>query len=550
VVLLLVGVFALLPSMRLLVEIATSLAGPQRSAVLATLGSPDTWRATRHSLEVGIGGTALAVLYGAIFACLVSLTPVRARHWLVFGFVVQALLPPQVVALAWLQMWLPLRGQIAAAGFDAVMSVGNPLQSRGGIIALLGLHYAPLVFLTLRAGLLNLPPEVLEAARVSGATPWRALWRVILPLLAPALSAGAALAFVSSIGNFGIPAFLGIPANYLVLPTLIYRELSGFGPSAMPAALTLSVLVALLAVAGVWVQRLSLRGGHYRVMAERRLQAPFDLGCWQGPVALAAHGLVWLLLLAPMAALMGKSLSPALGVALSWDNLSLEHYAYVLIGNDATLRALRNSVSMSLAAAGVLAAISVVLAYQLEYRRSVWVRRLLPAVEFPYVIPGVVLAIAMILLYLPPLPLVGGTLFNTLWIIFLAYLARFLTIQLRPVMSGFMQMPHEMLEAAEVCGASFGRRLRRVIVPLILPSVTAGAMLVFLLAMNELTVSALLWATGTETLGVVVFSLEQGGESAAASALGVVSITATLLAMAVASWWGRQLPEGVLPWRA
>ncbi len=541
---------ALLPLLRLLLEVGMALAGSTRPAVLATLMSADTWRATQHTLEVGLGGTLFAVVYGVAMALLVSLTPIRGRHWLVFGFVIQALLPPQVVALAWLQLWLPVRNQLLGMGFESLASMGNPLQSREGIILLLGLHYAPLVFLTLRAGLLNLPPEVVEAARVSGANPWRTLRLVILPLLTPALAAGAALAFVSSIGNFGIPAFLGIPADYLVLPTLIYRELSGFGPAALPAALTLSIVVALLAAAGVVVQRMSLRGGHFRVIAARRLDAPFHLGRWQGPMTVAAHGLVLLLLLAPLLALLAKSLSPGLGIPLTWASVTLEHYVYALIENETTLRAFRNSVAMSVSAALVLAALSMVLAYHLEYRRNVWVRRLMPVVELPYVIPGVVLAIAMILLYLKPLPLLGVSLFNTVWIIFLAYLARFMTIQLRPVMSGFMQMPHEMLEAAEVCGAGFLRRLRRVIIPLLMPSMSAGAMLVTLLAMNELTVSALLWSTGTETLGVVVFGLEQGGESAAASAVGMVSIAATLLVMALASWLGRHLPEGVLPWRA
>lgn len=541
---------ALLPVARLVLELALALMGPSRSAVTAALLADDTWRATRHSLQVALGGTLVSVLYGTLIALLVSLTPLRARHWLVFGFVIQALLPPQVVALAWLQLWLPLRNLLIAVGFESLQGVANPLQSPGGIILLLGLHYAPLVFLTLRAGLLNLPAEVVEAARVSGAGPWRVLLRVILPLLAPALVAGAALAFVSSIGNFGIPAFLGIPADYLVLPTMIYRELSGFGPSAMPTAITLSMLVGLLAALGVLLQRLSLRGGHYRVIAARRLEAPFDLGPWQPVAGLLVHVMVAVLLLAPLSALVAKSISPGLGIPLGWANLTLEHYQYVLFQNETTLRAFRNSLLLSSGAAAVLAALSVVLAYHLEYRRHAGLRRLMPMVELPYVIPGVVLAIAMILLYLKPLPLLGLSLFNTVWIIFLAYLARFLAIQLRPVLSGFMQLPHEMLEAAEVAGAALLRRLWRIIVPLLLPSVTAGAMLVILLALNELTVSALLWATGTETLGVVVFGLEQGGESAAASAVGVVSIAAMLLVMALASWWGRHLPEGVLPWRA
>jgi len=548
--LLFLGLFSLLPAIYLAVQTGLALMGPTREAVWATLTSNDAWRASRHTLEVGLGGTLLALVYGLVFALFVTLTPARPRQWLVFAFVIQALLPPQVVALAWTQLWLPLKNMMIAHGWESWQAISNPLQSREGIILLLGIHYAPLVFLTVRAGLLNLSPEVIEAARVCGASPRTILFRVILPLVLPSTVAGGALAFVSCIGNFGIPAFLGIPGDYLVLPTLIYRELSGFGPAAIPNALVLSAVVALLAALGMGVQRVVLKRGRFDVIAARLKVAPFHLGRGQQPVALALTVWVSLLLLAPLLALLDKSVSPGLGIALTPANLSLDHYSYVLLHNDATLRAFVNSVSLSLGSAGVLAVVSLFLAYQMEYRRSVLLRRLMPWIEVPYVIPGVVLAIAMILLYLKPLPILGWSLYNTLWIIFFAYLARFLTIQLRPVLSGFMQMPRDMLEAAEVFGGSLLSRMRRIIVPLILPSVTAGALLVMLLSLNELTVSALLWASGTETLGVLVFGLEQGGESAAASAVGVISILLTLLCMLLASRLGRRLPEGVLPWRA
>jgi iron(III) transport system permease protein len=544
------AVFCLLPTVYLALQMGGAMFGPARQAVLATLMSADAWQATLHTLEVGLGGTALALIYGLVFALFVSLTPARPRQWLVFAFVLQALLPPQVVALAWTQLWLPLKNTLIAQGWDSWQEVTNPLQSREGIILLLGIHYAPLVFLTVRAGLLNLSPEVIEAARVCGASPRGILRRVILPLVLPALVAGGALAFVSCIGNFGIPAFLGIPGDYLVLPTLIYRELSGFGPAAIPSALVLSAVVALLAGLGMALQRVFLTGGRREVIATRLKVAPFHLGRWQTPVAIGLTLWVSALLLAPLLALLAKSVSPGLGIALTWANLSLDHYRYVLLQNDATWRAFANSVSLSVGSAVVLAVVSLFLAYQVVYRRSGLLRSLLPWIEVPYVIPGVVLSMAMILLYLKPLPLVGWSFYNTLWILFFAYLARFLTIQLRPVLSGFMQMPREMLEAAEVFGGSFASCMWHIVVPLILPSVTAGALLVMLLSLNELTVSALLWATGTETLGVLVFGLEQGGESAAASAVGILSIVITLLCMLLASWLGRHLPEGVLPWRA
>ncbi|MEO7241863.1 MAG: iron ABC transporter permease [Variovorax sp.] len=540
--------FALLPVARLVVELVGGLLGSERKAMLSVLMASSTRTATWHSIEVGVVGTLIASVYGLTVASLVTLTNVRFRNWMVYAFVVQAMLPPQVVALAWLQIWAPLRELLQGWGWQSASAFGNPFQGRGGIMLLLGIHYAPLVFLTVRAGLLNLPAEVIEAARVSGARPSVVLTRVIWPLITPALAAGSALAFVSAIGNFGIPAFLGIPANYLVLPTLIYRELSGFGSSAIPNATMLSLVVSVLAGIGILVQHRFANRGHFKVTPSRPGGAPFLLQRARPWIEASLLALLLLLLVAPMAALVAKSLRPAPGVPLTWATVTLENYVYVLKDNDATVRAFVNSIGMSVAAAAVLSVVALVMAYLIEYRRNAWLKRLDYLVEVPYVLPGVVLSIGMILLYLKPV--FGISIYNTIGIIFLAYLARFLVIQLRPIVGGFQQLPVEMLEAAEVFGAPFARRLRRIVVPLLLPSITAGAMLVVLLALNELTISALLWSSGSETLGVAVFNLEQGGESAAAAAIGIVSVVVANVIMLLASIAGRNLPPGVLPWRA
>ncbi|HQX57931.1 MAG: iron ABC transporter permease [Rhodoferax sp.] len=540
--------FALLPVARLAIELVLGLLGDQRAAMVGALQSSSTLTASWHSIEVAVVGALIASIYGLVVASLVTLTNVRYRNWIVYAFVVQAMLPPQVVALAWLQIWSPLRGLLQSMGWENAAAFGNPLQGRAGIMALLGIHYAPLVFLTVRAGLLNVPAEVIEAARVSGARPRVVLLRVIWPLVTPALAAGAALAFVSCIGNFGIPAFLGIPANYLVLPTLIYRELSGFGSSAIPTATMLSLVVSVLAGLGILVQHWFANKGHFKVTPSRAADPPFLLHRARVWVEVALLTLLLVLLLAPLAALLAKSLSPAPGVPLTWASATMDHYVYVLKGNDATVRAFVNSIAMSMGAAAVLATVALFMAYLMEYRKNRWLKRLDYLIEVPYVLPGVVLSIAMILLYLKPV--FGISLYNTLGIIFLAYLARFLAIQLRPIIGGFQQLPVEMLEAAEVFGAPLLRRLRTIVIPLLLPSVTAGAMLVVLLALNELTISALLWSSGAETLGVAVFNLEQGGESAAAAAIGIVSVAVANSIMLLASIAGRRLPSGVLPWRA
>ena len=150
--------------------------------------------------------------------------------------------------------------------------------------------------------------------------------------------------------------------------------------------------------------------------------------------------------------------------------------------------------------------------------------------------------------FLRPLPLLHVSLYGTLWIILAAYLARFLVLALRTTAAGYRQIHGALEEAAAIAGAGLWRRIATVILPLAVPAIAAGALLVFLIALNELTVSALLWSAGHETLGVVVFSLEQGGDSTLAAALSVLVVIATVALMGLASLAARRLPEGVLPW--
>jgi iron(III) transport system permease protein len=361
--------------------------------------------------------------------------------------------------------------------------------------------------------------------------------------------AGGALSFVSAIGNFGIPAFLGIPAGYTVLPTLIYQRLASFGPAIIAETAVLSVLVGLLAAAGFAVQAAMLRRRDFRLAGTARPPAVFRLGRARAVAEVAAWAVIAVILLAPLAGLVATALVSAYGVPLSPATVTLRNFAEVLFRQDATVRAFRNSFLLAGGAALVLMLVSVPFAYLVIWRKGRFAALLNGAAEVPYALPGIVLGIAAILLFIRPLPILGVSLYNTIWIILLAYLARFLVLCVRPVTSALLQVDRSLEEAARMTGASFAFRLRTVILPILAPAAAAGGLLVFMTAFNELTVSALLWSAGNETLGVVVFNLEDAGLSVLASAVSVVSVAATVCLMLLASLLGRHLPPGVIPWR-
>jgi iron(III) transport system permease protein len=535
-----------LPMGRIVVEALLPGGVADLQAFAARLGKASALRATWHTLDTAVCGALIALALGTAFAVAVSMTDLPGKRVIGFLFLLPLMIAPQVTALAFLQLLGPSSALLGALGLAPPPGTANPLQGRGGIIFLYGIQHAPIVFITLRAGFARIPRDLTEAARASGAGALATLGSIILPIAAPYFAAAAALAFVSGVGNFGIPALLGLPVNYLTLATLIYQKLSSFGPSVLPEVAALSTLIGLIALVGVACQSLALRGTGHRL--GNGTPATFALGAWRWPLGLAAWAIVGVILVLPALALLATSLVPTVGVKLSLATVTLDNFAEVLTRQAATLRAFRNSFWLSGAAALILAVLAVPLVVA-GRGFSARVRRwLFGSLTLAYAVPGIVLAIACILLFLRPLPLIGS-LYGTAAIILVAYLMRFATLALQPVEAAIGQIAGDLTEAAAVSGAGPLRRMATITAPLALPAAVAGALLVFMSAFNELTVSALLWSGGNETLGVVLFSLEEAGLASAAAAIAVSTVVVVVALLIVLDRLARRLPPGVLPWR-
>ncbi|WP_209424451.1 iron ABC transporter permease [Pararhodobacter sp. SW119] len=547
------GVYVLglcvLPLLRLLALVLDGGVTQGAGLLAQTWASPAARTATLNTLDAALWATALSTLLGGGMALLVSLTDVRGRVALVFLLILPLLIPPQVSALAWLSLIGPQSPLWALPGLDGLRPTRNPLLGREGVILVMGIEHAPMVFLALRAGLRALPGELIDAARAAGSRPSGTVVRVVLPLMLPAASAGAALAFVSAIGNFGVPALLGIPGRFPVLSTLIYQRLSGFGPTALPEVAALALILAGIAATGIALQAFALR--RFAVPTDRTAggHRGFTLGRARGPVTAAAWALMTLIALLPLAALGAQALVPSVGVRLTPATATLSNLIEVVTSLGTTRRAFVNSLTLATLAATLTLAAAIPLAW-LMARGSRTARLLNLAADAPYVLPGIVLSIAFILTFLPPLPLLGISLYNTLWILLLAYLARFFALALRPVVAALAQLDPALEEAARNVGARGLRRLFTIVLPLVAPAAGAGAILVFLGAFSELTVSALLWSRGNETLGVVIFSLYDEGRTTMAAAVSVWVLAVVLALAGAISLLARRLPEGVLPWQS
>ncbi|WP_340247499.1 ABC transporter permease [Sulfitobacter pontiacus] len=538
----------LAPVLRLFVEGVTDQGAVGLSLAGEVLRQPSTLSALKHSLVTAGFGTLVSVVLGSAFAFLVALTDLRAKAALVFCLMIPMMIPPQITALSWTQIMGPSSVLLKTLGLAPPLGSPQPLYSAQGIILLLGIQHMSIIFLTLRAGLRAIPQEVVEAARISGARGLRTWWQVVMPLTLPSLAAGTAITFVTALGNFGIPAMLGIPAGYATLPTLVYQKLAGMGTSVLAEVSILAMLIGAVAVTGILTQRFfQTRQRVYLVGATSRPLA-IPLGAARLPVEVLLWAVVCTILVLPMFGLLATSLVPAYGVPLRLDTVTLQAWTEVLLRQPVTTRAFANSFGLAIGAAVVLMLLCLPLAWLMERNPTRLSRLFDSLLDLPYALPGVVLSIAMILLLIK-LPFTDATLYGTIWIIFLAYLARFFAVMFRPVQASLKQLDPAMGEAAQSVGASLFQRLRDVIVPLSAPAAAAGAILVFLTAFNELTVSALLWSSGTETLGVVIFNLDDSGETAMASALAMTIVLVVMALMVLVQLMSRRFPKGVVPWQ-
>jgi len=494
----------------------------------------------------------LSLVVGTAVALLVGLTDLRGKAVLTFLVLIPMMIPPHVTAIAWTQAMGPSSPLLGTLGLAPPPGSPHPLYGRGGVILLLAVQHMPLVFLVLLAALRTLPREMAEAARISGARPRRLLFGIILPLLRPNLLAAYALAFVSAMGNFGIPALLGIPGRYTTLPVLIWQRLSSFGPSMLADVAVLSAIMALIAIAIVVIQMTLTARARAALIGPPQPPLHLSLGRARPVAEGTMVALIVLTLGLPNTALFGTALVVTYGVPLNLETLTFANFEEVLFRQSVTARAFLNSTLAAGAAATLLALFAAVLARFVTgppgLSRAAG-RGISVLAEMTYAIPGIVISIAFILTFLQPLPIIGVSVYNTLWIIILAYLCAFFAVALKPAAAASLQLDPALDEAAQVAGAGWSQRMRRIFLPLLAPAAASGAILVFLTAYNEITVSALLWSSGSETIGIVIYNLEHGGYTTTAAAMASVTVVATIALMGLLDLLGRRLSPGVVPWR-
>jgi iron(III) transport system permease protein len=364
------------------------------------------------------------------------------------------------------------------------------------------------------------------------------LRRVTLPLAWPAIFATLLILFVRAIESFEVPALLGLPVGIQVFTSAIYEAMHRY-PSQTGLACAYAVTLLAITSFGVYGQsRLSSRGSRYATMTGKGFRPrPIDLGAWRY-LASAVFLLYFVLIVVlPFAVLAWSSLQPFYAVPsmAALARLTLDPYRTIL-GYPGLVRSVWNSVLLGVGSATLIMLVSSVICWIVVKTRMPGRWLLDNVASLPMVFPGIVLGLAIMVLYLY-LPI---GVYGTIWIMLIAYITRFMPYGLRYNTTSMLQIHKELEESAAMSGASWTTTFRRVILPLLKPGLVAGWIYIVIVSVRELSSSILLYSPGNEVLSILVWELWENGQYVELSALGVMFILALFVLVLVAQWVGRR----------
>ena len=474
-----------------------------------------------------------AALAAAPLAWVVARTDLPGRRTVRFLMMASFVTPPFLGAVAWEILAAPNSGILNKLWREATGS-GEPLfdiYSFTGLVFVVSCYTAPYVFVVLSNALDRIPADLEDAAGILGASRWKVVTGVTLPLALPALLAGALIAFLQAMTLFGSPAILAIPAGFHTVTTKIY-SLFQFPPKPQIAAAAALPLL-LVTVALLWLQGRILGRRGFSVLGgksgEPRLMG---LGLWRWPVFALVIAALCLPLFLPYAALLKAAISRIPSGPFDPNNLTLENFNFVFFEFSQTRRAFSNTFLLSIATATVGTAIALVIAYLAARRSDAGGRALEFLATAPIAIPGIVLGVGLFLAYTRG-PVV---LYGTLWILFFAFLTIEMPAAFQQMRASFRGLHPELEEASRILGASRLGTLRRITAPLLKSGVIAGWCLIFIGVVRELSAAVMLSSSGTKVLSVVIFDLNESGNLGAIAVIGIAMLLVTFVVVGFANW--------------
>ena len=485
-----------------------------------------------NSLRLGAMVTVLCLIFAVPMAWAMSRTDMPAKGLIRLLVLGAFITPPYLGAIGWILLAGPNSGWLNRVWMTIT---GAPegifdIYTFTGLAFVIAIYSFPFIFIFTSAALDVVSSEMEDAANVLGAGTIRTTLLITLPMVLPAIMAGCIVTFLEAIALFGTPALIAIPARFNVVTTQLLQFFSQPIRAEVAAAYAVPLLLVTVLLFGLqrWMTRrrgfvaLTGKGGERRII---------ELGPWRWVMLGWSLFVMTLAVLLPYIVLSQAALSKAWGRGFSLENLTLRNFEYILFQHETAAQSVVNSFTYAAAAASI----AIVLGLSIAYIVS---RRLLPFAGIlsflsmaPFVVPGIVLAIAFYAAYAPP-PL---ALYGTATILILAFATRFLPIGYANADAAIRSINPEMEEAVRILGGGRLTAIRRVMAPLMKRSLIGAWLLVFIPATRELSSAMFLYGPKTRTMSVMLMDMSEEGNFEHLAALGFLLLIATLVIVGLAS---------------
>ena len=490
-----------------------------------------------NSLIFATGTAVVAFIMGGLVAWVVERTDAPGAELFHSCALLSFAIPGLLTSMAWIFVLSPNIGWANTMFKSAFGLANSPMNvySMPGMIWTLASHYFPLAYLALGPAFRVLDVRLEEAALVSGSRYWQILGRITFPLLRPAVLSALLLLFILGMSSFEVPRLIGRPARIDVFTTEIQAATAG-APPQFGIASALSLALLLICVVAVFFYRRATRHAEAfaTITGKGYMPTRIKLRRWRWPISISI-GLMFVVALGlPLLTLAWQSFFRNLAPPFLSGNLpvTLDNYKFVL-SYPIFIEAVKTSVLLAAMAATIVVGLTFIMAWiaQRSATRQGWI---LDALAFtPIAIPNVIIGASVLFAYLM-LPI---SIYNTIWILLVAYVTMNLPYGMRFASGGITQIHKELEEVAEVSGARLGQIFFWILFPLLAPFLLAAWIYVFVLAVRELGASIFLIGPGTHVLGTISLTMwEEGGSYGAVCALGMIQILPLLAIVALLRW--------------
>ena len=497
------------------------------------------WTALINTLVISGLTTLFGVILAFPLAFLVGRTDMYGKKFFRTLFVTTYMVPPYVGAMAWLRLLNPNAGvlnKFLMQIFNLPKAPFN-IYTVGGIVWVLTCFYYPYAFITISRAMEKMDPSLEEASKISGASPLKTLMTITIPMMTPSIIAAGLLVFVASASAFGIPSIIGAPGQIYTVTTRIIDFVHIGSDEGLNDAMVLAVFLMVIANIVLYITTFVIGKRQYITMSGKSTRPNIaELGKWRMPITVIISIFSFFVVILPFVTVALTSFTVNMGKPISLSNMSMSAWNKVF-SRASILSSTKNSIIAGLAAAFFGIMISCIMAYLLQ-RTNVKGKRIPDfLITLGSGTPSVTIALALIISMSGKFKI---NIYNTLTIMIIAYMIKYMLMGMRTVVSAMSQVHPSLEEAAQISGANWLRMLKDVTLPLIGASIVAGFFLIFMPSFYELTMSTLLYSSNTKTIGYELYIYQTYHSQQVASALA----TAILLFVIIVNYLLNKLTKG------